>query len=256
MKILVVNHRQNHNAGRFQAWLEEAGFEIDNRLGAAGQLPAHIHYSIDSPAHDHFAAMIVTGGGYSLRGTGGAWWIPHIGALIREAIQQDIPILGICFGGQLLAYTLDGKIDGCHNDIKFCSKPYEYGLTDIHLTQAGCEDPLFAGLPTDIVMHENHQAYIQQIPDGAILLANSNRCPTEAFRYGKTAYGIQFHPEVEPNVIDQWSPAEVQDLIEAGVNWQAIVDRRYSHDSEANLIASRRICGNFANIVLDRARRA
>lgn len=254
MKILVINHHKSYNAERFQPWLEEAGFEIDNRLGAIGQLPQHVYYSTDSLAHDHFAAMIVTGGGYNLDGSGGAWWLPHTGKLMREAIQQDMPVLGICLGGQLLAYTLGGQVDGCHCQIKSCTKPFEYGLTDIHLTQAGQDDPLFVGLGRDIIMHENHQAYIAELPNGAELLARSDRCPVEAFRYGQNAYGIQFHPEVAADTIDNWSQAKIQHLIEAGVDWPAIVARRNSSDVDANLTASRQICNNFANIVQNRAK--
>ena len=253
MKILVINHQADCSAERFQPWLEAAGFQIDNRLGPAGQLPNHIHYSTNSPASDHFCAVIITGGDANVGDPPhSVWWFPQVEQLIRESLTQDIPVLGICLGAQLVAHALGGQIDSCNNQLKTCAKPYEFGLTDIYLNRAGLGDPLFASLSRDLIMHENHQAHIAKLPDGAELLASSELCPVEAFRCGCYIYGTQFHPEVSADTINDWKPETINRLTEAGINWQAIVERSH-RDANANLTASQQLCRNFINIIWRRA---
>lgn len=97
-------------------------------------------------------------------------------------------------------------------------------------------------------MHENHQAYIQKLPGGAELLASSNRCPVEAFRYGRNAYGLQFHPEVSTQTVKGWKPDRINTLVDAGINWQQIIDRADEND-QVNLDQSWQICQNFIAII-------
>lgn len=254
MKILVINHQADCNAERFQPWLEEAGFQIDNRLGPAGQLPNHIHYSTDSPASDHFAAVIIAGGDANVGDEPhSVWWFPQVEQLIIEATAQRIPVLGLCLGAQLIAHALGGQIDSCNNQLKYCTKPYEFGVADIHLSKSGQSDLLFKGLGSTISMHENHQAYIKQLPDRAELLASSDRCPIEAFRYGCYTYGLQFHPEANTETVNNWTKKRVNELIDAGIDWSLVIKRasHFMHDNEA---ASRQICHNFAQIIRRRSK--
>lgn len=254
MKILVINHQADCNAERFQPWLEEAGFQIDNRLGPAGQLPNHIHYSTNSPASDHFGAIIVTGGNANISDEPHSiWWFPQVEQLILEAAAQRIPTLGLCLGAQLVAHALGGQIDSCDNQIKACTKPYEFGVVDIHINNVGQHDQLFAGLDPIIRMHENHQACIKRLPDRAELLASSNRCPVEAFRYGRYMYGLQFHPEVNTETVNNWTKKRVNELIDAGIDWSLVI-KRASHFMYSNEAASRQICHNFAQIIRRRSK--
>ena len=249
MKILVVNHQDDCNAERFQSWLEQAGFQIDNRLGPAGELPDHVQYSTDDIDSNGYCAMIITGSNCNIDDEPSSiWWFPQVEKLVLEAVNQGMPTLGLCLGCQLVAHALGGRIDSCHNQLKGCTKPYGFGATDIHLNALGRSDRLFDKLPETIVMHENHQAYIQKLPDGAELLASSNRCPVEAFRYGRNTYGLQFHPEVSTQTVKGWKPDRINTLVDAGIDWQQIIDRADEND-QVNLDQSWQICQNFIAII-------
>lgn len=107
--------------------------------------------------------------------------------LISEAVKLGVPVLGVCFGAQLLAVALDGSVvkDG----------PLEVGMGRASLTDAGVVDPVLGTDSKDLaVVHWHRDAYT--LPPGAVRLASGERHTEQAFRFGKTAYGLQFHVEI------------------------------------------------------------
>ncbi len=108
---------------------------------------------------------------------------------LKKIMESDLPILGICFGHQILGYLLGSEVI---ND----KMQEETGSFEIALTQKGLEDRLFSGLPEKLFVQEGHKDSLAKIPDNAILLAQSKKCSIEAFRAGNI-YGVQFHPELE-----------------------------------------------------------
>jgi GMP synthase (glutamine-hydrolysing) len=127
-------------------------------------------------------------------------------ALIRQAVEQDIPYLGICLGGQLLADVLGGRVSR--------HTLAEVGFSDVQFTEAGKNDPLYKGLPGYQKVVHWHKDFFD-LPSGAILLASNAHTMNQAFRYGKRAYGLQYHIEVDPQTFDIWlyDPACRQELI-------------------------------------------
>jgi GMP synthase (glutamine-hydrolysing) len=114
---------------------------------------------------------------------------------IRKAVEQDIPYLGICLGGQLLAHALGAAV-------KRHSKA-SIGFYEVQLTEEGKADPLFQGLPgyqQVILWHED----IFDLPAGAVQLATNVHTENQAFRYGRHAYGMQYHIELTPSMLDTW----------------------------------------------------
>ena len=108
---------------------------------------------------------------------------PHID---RKVFELGIPVLGICYGAQLMAYTLDGKVEGA-------SSP-EYGKTE---TIYNTNSLLFSGLNEKDISWMSHGDYISKLPDGFKTSAHSESCPYGAFENEeKKLYGLQFHPEV------------------------------------------------------------
>lgn len=114
--------------------------------------------------------------------------IQRIAPFIKKAIKKNIPVLGICFGHQYLAYILGSKIVG-HNEQK------EVGASQIFLTSQGKADPLFKNIPFDFLAQEGHKDGVEKLPRGAALLAKNEKCKIQAFRF-KNIYGVQFHPEL------------------------------------------------------------
>lgn len=113
--------------------------------------------------------------------------------LIAELVHRQRPVLGVCLGSQLLAKALGAKVFPGHQS--------EIGFGSVELTAEGGQDPLFAKLDSPLPAFHWHGDTFD-LPSGAVLLASSEIYPHQAFRFGKFAYGLQFH--VEPNG-DTWS---------------------------------------------------
>lgn len=114
---------------------------------------------------------------------------------LREAVEQDIPFLGICLGGQLLAHALGGPVKR--------HRLTEIGFSEVQFTRAGKTDPLYEGLPGYQEVFQWHEDTFD-IPPGAELLATNSITENQAFRYGRCVYGLQYHIEPTAEMLDTW----------------------------------------------------
>lgn len=148
---------------------------------------------------------------------------------VREAAACDTPVLGICLGGQLIAEALGGEVHG--------NRLGERGIGHAQLTNLGCFDPVFATLPYKFVtFHWHNDSFV--IPEDAILLASNSVCPAQAFRFGVSIYGVQFHPEMTRETAQKWSEEEGDpSVIETYLEYEQ--DHRYS---------GRSVIGNFLTL--------
>ena len=111
--------------------------------------------------------------------------------LIKEVIENNIPILGICLGHQYLSYVFGSRIISEE-------KQEEFGTFNIHLTLAGKKDAIFHGITEDFLAQQGHEDCVNSLPKNAVLLAKSDNCKIESFKIkNKNIYGVQFHPELE-----------------------------------------------------------
>ena len=109
---------------------------------------------------------------------------PHIA---KEIFEWGIPILGICYGCQLMAYTLGGVVETA-------AAQSEYGKTEVNLN---AESKIFKGLEKDQICWTSHTDYISQVPEGFVVTSTTKACPTAAMEdASRKLYGVQFHPEV------------------------------------------------------------
>jgi GMP synthase-like glutamine amidotransferase len=131
---------------------------------------------------------------------------------VRNAVLQDTPFLGICLGSQLLATALGGSVGH--------ASPPEAGIHDVFLTNAARHDPLFCELPGRFPVFGWHEDAFE-LPRGAVPLAGSIACEHQAFRFGASAYGLQFHPEVRPRDLGRWPavPGYADLLTRVGADW-------------------------------------
>jgi GMP synthase-like glutamine amidotransferase len=121
-------------------------------------------------------------------------WLVEETQAIRQAVEEDKAVLGVCLGGQLLAKALGAQVH--------LGSATEIGLIPITLTEAGESDPLFEGLAAVEAVEWHDDTF--DIPSEAVALACSEGCAHQAFRFGRWAYGLQFHPEVSPMMLVHW----------------------------------------------------
>jgi GMP synthase (glutamine-hydrolysing) len=150
-----------------------------------------------------FSAVLILGGSMSANDP-----LPGLStelALIEQVVAARVPLLGICLGAQLIAKALGARV--------YRNRQKEIGWAPVHLTDAGRADPILQGMESPAqVFHWHSEAF--DLPSGAEWLAYSSRCRHQAFRYGDSVYGIQFHPEVTAGMIAGWcaDPASCADL--------------------------------------------
>lgn len=164
--------------GDFEHWIErEAGVVtevVDPRAGAALPPPAEVAGAIVTGSH----AMV----------TEKLEWSERTALWLAELTARQVPVLGICYGHQLLAYAHGGEVDDHPGGM-------EIGTVEVRLTPAATDDPLLGGLPESFAVHSVHSQSVRRLPVGAVALAESAFEPNHAFRMGPCAWGVQFHPE-------------------------------------------------------------
>jgi GMP synthase-like glutamine amidotransferase len=178
---------------------------------------------VDDPAAlssvDGYDAVLVFGGQMNVDEEDEHPWLRDEDELIRTLLARDMPLFGVCLGGQLLA-----KAAGAHVGP---SPESERGFVRVELTDDAEGDPIFGSLPREFEVFSMHE-YAFHVPEGAVELARSSVC-SQAFRVGDRAWGIQFHPEVGVEQIAEWvrgdsrpnGEAIVTELRERIDEWQA-----------------------------------
>jgi GMP synthase (glutamine-hydrolysing) len=183
VRVLSLIHEADAASGVFGDAAREAGHDLVEWNVAAGSAPP---FEPD--------AVLVFGGSMHVDEEERHRWLRDEDALLRQWLAGDLPILGICLGGQLLAKALDAKV-------RRMSSP-EIGWFEVELTPAASRDPVFGGLPTCLQAFQWH-SYCFELPAGAVALADGDRC-LQAFRAGGRAWGLQFHAEVTGETLGRW----------------------------------------------------
>lgn len=229
-RVLVVQNSDTGPVGRVGDWLTEAGLELHVITGS--QLPPNL---------DGWAAVVVLGGEMGANDDDVAPWLPHERALLREAVSREVPTLGICLGGQLLAAANGGRVERSPEQA-------EIGAQLIAKRTAASTDPLFGPLPITPDVLQWHYDAITVLPPGAVQLASSPVCENQAFRLGRLAWGVQFHIETTPELVRSWAAEDAAAL--DGVDVDRLVSRAVAaHDDIAEVWAP--FAHAFAAVVRD-----
>ncbi len=186
-KLLVFQHVPYEPLGTLDAQFKDAGFRI--RYVNFARLE-RVRLDIE-----RYSGLVVLGGPMSVNDVGD---YPHLAEEIdalRTAIAAEVPVLGICLGAQLIAAALGAPVKP--NSVK------EIGWSDVKRTAAGSGDPLFKHFRTAEKIFQWHGDTFA-LPQGAELLAETDACKHQAFRYGAGVYGLQFHLEVNEALIRRW----------------------------------------------------
>jgi GMP synthase (glutamine-hydrolysing) len=192
--VIAIRHHQPHDLGVAGEVLDELGVEY-RYLDA---------WTEDVwPALGDVAGLIVLGGEMNADETERHPFLRRERDLLRAAVEQEVPVAGICLGAQLLARALDAEVPR--------SPVAELGFRTIRLTDAGRDDPVLAPFGSVARVFQWHGDTFD-LPRGSILMCESEDVPHQAFRAGPSAYGIQFHPEPTQDGIRAWCVRWADDI--------------------------------------------
>ncbi len=183
--VLVVRHAPH-----------ESGGTLENALAGAGLACHYVNVHREIPPRlplDQAAGLVVLGGAMNADQVDQYPFLAADVRWMRQAVDTGLPLLGICLGAELLAKSLARVYP---NGVK------EIGWYSIEMTPAAAGDPVLAQSGTKRVFQWHGDTF--DLPAGAVHLARSPQCENQAFRYGRTAYGLQFHVEMTAPMIDSW----------------------------------------------------
>ncbi len=186
--------------GLYPAWIRAT--VGDAWRGAWSELDVRAEVAL--PPLGDSAALVITGSSHSV--TERAPWMLRLEAYARGAIAQELPLFGICFGHQLVAQALGGAVE---------RNPRGREIGTVLVRREG-DDPLFASVPTELVVNATHVDSVTRLPEGARRLASSALEPTQAFAVGRSTRCVQFHPEFDGDVMRRYVLARAPLIEEEG----------------------------------------
>jgi len=181
-----------------------AAFEDELRARGLDLVRVELDEGEPLPDWREFPAIVVMGGPMGAYEEAEHPWLAAEKRLLREAVDADVPVWGVCLGAQLLAGALGARV--------YPGERPEVGLLPVELTPAASSDPVFGEAPPSFPTLQWHGDTFD-LPAGATLLASSPAYPNQAFRIGRS-YALQFHIEVSLELATEWGevPAYAQSL--------------------------------------------
>ncbi|MBX2851574.1 MAG: type 1 glutamine amidotransferase, partial [Phycisphaeraceae bacterium] len=176
MAILIFEHDDLDSSQRLGQTLADHGHKLDVRL---------LHKGDDLPPDlDNVDGVVSMGGPQDTDEVDQHPWMAGEIAMIKEAHERGIPVLGVCLGAQLIAVALGGEVAKMETP--------ELGMAPTTLSFFGSTDPILTGLPWNSAAMHAHGCEVTQCPPGGtpVPLASTDTCKAQAFRVGLTTYGL------------------------------------------------------------------
>ena len=222
--ILVLEHDASDPAQRLGDWLVEAGAELTVcRLHAGEEIPRE------------FDGLVCMGGRMNAWDDDATPWLADTKRLLRRAVADGTPTLGVCLGAQLLAVAGGGTVQRGANGP-------EIGAHLAAKRDAAADDPLFAEVPMTPDVMQCHEDAVTVLPPGSTLLLSATGYPHQAWRQGRAAWAVQFHPETTAHAVREWARGH-------GVTDDPRLGRMLDEAEDAAAVVWRDVAHRFVAIV-------
>jgi GMP synthase (glutamine-hydrolysing) len=195
--------------GHFAQWIREATGDAWRGAWASHD----VRTSAPLPGPRDADAFVITGSAASV--TERLPWMQRTEALVRGIVSAGTPLFGICFGHQLIAQALGGEVR---------KNPSGREIGTVRVRRVA-DDPLLAGLPRAFDVHATHVDAVTRLPPGGRVLARTDLDPVAAFAIGSSTRAVQFHPELDADVMRGYLRARAPILAREGLDPEALLSR-------------------------------
>ncbi len=213
--------------GDFEDWIER-GLALGTGAQAMAVQTLDARTATAWPALASVAGVVVTGSPAMV--TDREPWSERTAAWLAQLVAAQVPVLGLCYGHQLLAHALGGEVARHPGGL-------EIGTVTVQQLPAAVGDALFGGLPAEFAAHVVHEQSVRRLPPGAVALAANAHEAHHAFRVGPSAWGVQFHPEFSDAVMRDYVQCFAPSLQRAGVDADALRQQVQATPHAASLLA-------------------
>jgi GMP synthase (glutamine-hydrolysing) len=234
--VLLVGHEEWETFGLAPSSLTDTGVPWREHLA---------HTGAGLPELSEISGIILFGGVMNVDETDRFPYLADEHALVRSAVDADVPYLGICLGAQMLARALDHPV--------YRAGIREIGFHPLHPTPQTSSDPLLSAFDDgDRVFHWHEDTF--DLPEGSTQLATGDPIAMQAFRYSEAAWGLQFHIEVDRAEIELWLKIAGEDGVVAWGSTTERIQEQLDAFVDGQERRSREVFGRFAEIVRRRER--
>lgn len=235
MRALVLTNAEHEGPGLLAEWLPAEGLDLDVvALWRGEPVPSSL---------EGYRALVVMGGPQDAYDDASAAWLADLKALLRLAVEQRVPTLGVCLGAQLLATALGGQVAPGEQGP-------ELGPRLVGKRDAAGADPLLWDLPLSPLVVQWHWDAVTALPPAATLLMAGTAYEHQAFRVGDRAWGLQFHVEADEALVRAWVDADGPDLAAQGVDVDALAARALASLEEVHEVWGE-VARRFARVALE-----
>jgi GMP synthase-like glutamine amidotransferase len=231
--VACLHHLDSPVTGHAGRAIRAAGVVLDER---------HVITGDPLPELDEIDGVLTLGGDQSVRDITSIPALDAEAAFLRAAVDRGVPVFGVCLGGQLLAHALGGSVSRLPLSM--------VTWAPITTLPAAAGDPVVGSLPDGaMALHWNEDGF--EPPPGAVELLARVSAGAEAFRFGDSAWGVQFHPEADQDALEGWYEVGERELSAAAVaeTDARALDALYMPGQQA---LSEALFGGFARVVAAR----
>jgi len=240
LRILIVQHEGDAGPGLIAERLLDAGCAL-----TVAAPPGVVADAVSVPsAPQDWDGVIVLGGTPGPTDDDRAPWLGTVRELIGACIEIELPLLGVCLGAQLVAKVAGGAV------APLTGGP-EIGVVALWPTDGAFGDPLFATVEPPLQAVQWHELEVAELPPGARLLCRGRDCENQAFRVGRSVWGLQFHLEALADGVAGWVRTGADDLERAGVQAQDLLDDMRASESGLRALWGP-VIDNFAGVCIER----